>query len=178
MNTRRIIALLTLCISAAIFTGCSKDSPAAQNADAPEEELTEYVVEGVGTFYLPEGFNVESGVTEEGLPMHYAEMTKDSLCVRASRFGLDAYEAAGVPLPEDLDDYSTRDGVRQNLPADAEFTRDKYDNLFVKYTEDGNSNYQYLKKGTESYGAFMVVCPEGQEDDEAFALWASKATLE
>lgn len=178
MKTGRIIALLALCIGTALFTGCSKDNVAAESSATTKDDLTEYSVDGVGTFYLPEGFQVESGVTEEGLPMHYAEMTKDSLYVRASRFGTDAYEAAGVPLPEDLDDYSTRDGVRQNLPEDAEFTRDKYDNLYVKYTQDGSINYQYLKKGTESYGAFMVICPEGEEDDETFALWASKVTLE
>lgn len=177
MKRKVTLILSALFISTILFSGCSKKD-ATVEADTQKEELTEYVVEGVGTFYLPEGFNVESGVSEEGLPMHYASMTKDSLYVGASRFGTDAYEAAGVPLPEDLDDYSTRAGVRQNLPEDAEFTRDQYDNLFVKFTEDGNTNYQYLKQGTESYGAFTVICPTDEEDDETFALWASKVILE
>lgn len=161
-----------LCMCAALIAGCGG------KAEEQSEGLKEYAIDGVGRFYLPEGFEVESGVSEEGLPMHYAGMTKDSLYVGASRFGVDAYEAAGVPLPENLDDYSTRDGVRANLPEDAEFTRDQYDNLYVKFTENGTTQYQYLKQGKDAFGAMVIICPEGEEDDETFALWASKAVLE
>lgn len=177
MKIKKLFTLLMLCAGIAVFAGCSQKDPAAADTDA-QEELKEYVIDGVGTLYLPEGFSVESGVTEEGLPMHYAELNKDSLFAGLNRFGTDAYEAAGVPIPEDLDDYSTRAGVRQGIPEDAEFTRDSYDNLFVKFSDGGETNYQYLKKGTDSYGAFIIICPEGEEDDETFALWASKVILE
>jgi len=163
-----IIVILTICLSAAVLAGCGKE----------QENLKEYVVEGVGTFYLPEGFEVESGTSDEILPMSYAVLTKDSITVMGSRFGIDAYEAAGVPLPEDLEEYSQRDGVKQNLPDGVEFSKDNYGNLYVKYTEDGLTSYNVLKMGDASFGSVTAIYPEGEEGGEDYALWLSKMVLE
>lgn len=172
--------VLTICLTAALFAGCGKNSEGNGASDAGEsagQELQEYEAEGVGVFYLPEGFTVESGVSEEGLPMNFAVLTKDSITISASRFGADAYEAAGVPLPADLEEYSQRDGVKQGLPEGAEFEEDDYGNLYVEYVQDGNVYYNVLKQGTESFGAFLLICPEGEKPEDA-ALWASKMILE
>lgn len=48
--------------------------------------------------------------------MSYAQLPKGDMIVAASRFGADAYEAAGGSMPADLEEYSQRDGVRQSLP--------------------------------------------------------------
>lgn len=58
----------------------------------------------------PEGFTQEAGEIAEPLPTTYATFEKDGYYIQANRFGTDAYEMAGVPLPADLEDYSTRSG--------------------------------------------------------------------
>lgn len=175
--SRKLAALsLVLCLGAAVLTGCgSKDTADVEEAAA--NELKEYAVEGVGTFYLPDGFTVESGTSEEGLPMTWAVLTKDSITVSASRFGADAYEAAGVPLPADIEEYSQRDGARQGLPEGAEFTQDSYGNTCVEFTADGQVTYSALKMSDDACGGFLVVYPEGEEAPDCGA-WASAFVLE
>lgn len=169
-----IVFLFILCIGI-VFTGCKKTDTAES---ASQEELQKYVAEGVGTFYLPEGFEMEVGISDEALPMSYATFTKDSVTVMATRFGAEAYEAAGVPMPADLEEYSQRDGVQSSLPDGVEFAEDSYGNLFVKYAEDGSAVYNVLKKGTDSYGSVGIICPDGEADDEKFAFWLSKVVLD
>lgn len=189
-----IVSVMMLCLGMASFTGCgqketdsaSETTEATDNASDSEEtadlaaDLKEYTVEGVGTFYLPEGFSVESGTNEEPLPTNYAVLTKDSVVITVNRFGTDAYEAAGVPLPADLEEYSQRDGVKNSVPEGTEFTRDSYDNLYAEYTGDGDAIYYVLKKGTDSYGSIIIIYPEGEETDAATdaARWASLFVLE
>lgn len=177
---RRFAVLgMVICLGAAALSGCGSQSSSASQESGSEasEALTEYKVEGLGTFYLPEGFLLESGRDEEPLPRNWAQLTSGSVTVVAARFGKDAYEASGVGLPADLEEYSQRAGVRQGIPEDAEFAEDSYGNLYVQFTRDGQTVYQVLKKGTESYGAISIYCPEGEESEE-FALWASRFVLE
>lgn len=181
----KIIAFsLTLVLSGALLAGCGSGqtgTEAAENSEteALAEELQEYKAEGVGTFYLPEGFEMESGTSDDGgLPRTYAELTKGNMSIYVNRFGKEAYEAAGVALPADLEEYSQRENVKNGLPEGTEFAEDDYGNLCAEYTEDGNVYYQVLKAGTDAYGAMMIVYPEGEEPDGDIALWASKAVLE
>lgn len=145
------------------------------------EELKEVMVEEVGTFYLPEGFTLEeSGISEEGLPMGYASFVKDGMYVDGSRFGKDAYDAAGLSLPESLEEYSQRDGVKNGLPEGTEFKTDSYGNLYAEYTVDGRYCYQVLKMGEESCGAVTFTCDENEKEaakELDFALWLSKMQL-
>lgn len=145
------------------------------------EELKEVTVEEVGTFYLTEGFTLEeSGISEEGLPMGYASFVKDGMYVDGSRFGKDAYDAAGLSLPESLEEYSQRDGVKNGLPEGTEFKTDSYGNLYAEYTVDGRYCYQVLKMGEESCGAVTFTCDENEKEaakELDFALWLSKMQL-
>lgn len=145
------------------------------------EELKEVTVEEVGTFYLPEGFTLEeSGISEEGLPMGYASFVKDGMYVDGSRFGKDAYDAAGLSLPKSLEEYSQRDGVKNGLPEGTEFKTDSYGNLYAEYTVDGRYCYQVLKMGEESCGAVTFTCDENEKEaakELDFALWLSKMQL-
>ncbi len=167
--------LLLTCLSISLLCGCG----ASDNDAGNEDVLQEYTAEGVGVFHLPEGFEIKSGEEEEPLPMTWAELTKDDITVTASRFGSDAYEAAGVPMPENIEEYSQRDGVKQGLPEGTEFSKNGYGDLFVTYTnEDGTVVYSVLKKGAESYGTITVYFPEGTESAENAALWISQCTLE
>lgn len=145
------------------------------------EELKEVTVEEVGTFYLPEGFVLEeSGIDEEGLPRGYASFVKDGMYVDGARFGKDAYDMAGLSIPETLEEYSQRDGVKAGLPEGTEFKTDSYGNLYAEYTVDGRYVYQVLKMGEESCGAVMFTCDEKEQEEAKkldFALWLSKMEL-
>lgn len=172
--------------------GGKKETPAdaAKAPDAGSEEsgnvdaaaeLKEVTVEEVGTFYLPEDFTLEeSGISEEGLPKGYASFVKDGMYVDGSRFGKDAYEMAGLSIPETLEEYSQRDGVKKGLPEGAEFKTDSYGNLYAEYTVDGRYCYQVLKMGEESCGAVTFTCDENEKEEAKkldFALWLSKMEL-
>ena len=121
MNRRKWIALclagcLLLALSACGNPGADAENSGGTEEPTQQETLVEYAVEGLGTFTLPEGFTQEAGEIAEPLPTTYATFEKDGYYIQANRFGTDAYEMAGVPLPADLEDYSTRSGVQDSVP--------------------------------------------------------------
>lgn len=157
----------------------SSSQPDASSAQSDQEDaLVEYTVDGLGTFRLPEGFTVESGEITEPLPSWYATFTKDEYYIEANRMGLDAYEAAGVPLPADLEEYSTRSGVTNSVPEGTQFAYDDQGNYFAQFTqEDGQICYYVLLKGTDAYGRVSLTAPEEVFDAETAALWLSGSQL-
>ena len=164
-------------------TETSQDTGASiQEDDAAtgeEETLVEYTVEGLGTFQLPEGFTMDSGEITEPLPNRYATFQKDGYYIQANRFGTDAYEMAGVALPADLEDYSTRSGVQNSVPAGTVFDYDEYGNYAAQFTqEDGQLCYYVLLQGEESFGSIFLTAPEGQFDTDTAAQWLSGSQLE
>lgn len=149
------------------------------DAAGEEETLVVYTVEGLGTFQLPEGFTMDSGEITEPLPNRYATFQKDSYYIQANRFGTDAYEMAGVALPADLEDYSTRSGVQNSVPEGTVFDYDEYGNYAAQFTqEDGQLCYYVLLQGEESFGSIFLTAPEDQFDKETVALWLSGSRLE
>lgn len=200
MKKRTILLSLLLCLAAGLLSGCggsgdaetasdpaSDAGPAVRTsaADPAEtalptpEALQEYAAEGVGTFWLPEGFDLVCQQTQDPLPMHSATFTRGDVTVYASRFGTDAYEAAGVPMPADLTDFSTRDGVRKDIPEDAQFATDDLGNMYVDWIDsDGLTVYYVLKSGDQSYGSVIGYCPEDDPAVSQIPLWISKAVLD
>ena len=149
------------------------------DAAGEEETLVAYTVEGLGTFQLPEGFTMDSGEITEPLPNRYATFQKDSYYIQANRFGTDAYEMAGVALPADLEDYSTRSGVQNSVPEGTVFDYDEYGNYAAQFTqEDGQICYYVLLQGEESFGSIFLTAPEDQFDLKTVALWLSGSQLE
>ena len=71
------------------------------------------------------------GEIAEPLPTTYATFEKDGYYIQANRFGTDAYEMAGVPLPTDLEDYSTRSGVQDSVPEGTVFDYDDYGDVDI-----------------------------------------------
>lgn len=191
MKRMTVLKSLLLTMGIAVMMCSNVMADETETETAVQEELTEYKVDGVGVFYLPEGFEVESGKSEEGLPMTYAVLTKDDIEITASRFGTDAYEAAGLELPKDLEEYSQREGTRKVLPEGQDFEEDEFGNLGVILTYEAETEeeieepltltmYQVLKKGAESYGAVSLVCPEEmfKEVEKEAGLWLSLVELE
>ena len=141
--------------------------------------LQEYVAEGVGTFYLPAGFEMVCQQTEDPLPMHSATFTRGGVTVTASRFGPEAFQVAGVSMPADLESFSAWDQVRKDVPEDARFAQDELGNLYVDWIDsDGLTVYYVLKAGSQSYGAVVGYAPAGDEAVGLIPLWLSKAALD
>jgi hypothetical protein len=173
--------LLALCLTAAL-TACGgaaeTQAPSVPPTDAGAA-LTAYTAEGVGSFTLPEGFSMETGSVAEPLPMTYVTFEKDGWTVYAGRFGSDAYEAAGVPLPADVEDYSTRSGVQEDIPEGTTFAYDDQGNYAAQFTdEDGNSSYYVLLQGTDAFGSLIITAPADVFDAATAALWASGTQLD
>lgn len=188
---------LALCLMA--LAACGEDAEPAAESEAPSEApsvapadsaepvetpeaqdaLEEYAIEGLGTFTLPEGFSVDSGVITEPLPNTYAVFEKDGYYVQANRFGTDAYEQAGVPMPADLEDYSTRSGVTSSVPEGTVFDYDEYGNFAAQFTQDdGQMCYYVLLQGTESFGSIFLTASADIFDADAVAEWLSGSVLE
>lgn len=174
MKLKKVFALLlALCLCAGLL-------PAAYAAvEDGEAELAEYMVGGVGIFYLPAGWALDMGAVEEPLPQTYAEFTNGDIRIHSNCFGADAYEAAGVPLPADVEEFSQRAGVRQGLPEGAEFAYDDFGNYYTEYTrEDGTAVYYVLKQGENCMGDAVLTYPEGTELPENIYLWLSKIVID
>ena len=182
MKRANIIALLlALCLTASLAAcggAAETQAPSAPPADAGEA-LTAYTAEGVGSFQLPEGFSMETGSIAEPLPMTYVNLEKDGWTVYAGRFGADAYEAAGVPLPADVEEYSTRSGVQDDVPEGTAFAYDDQGNYAAQFTtEDGSTCYYVLLQGADSFGTLIITAPADVFDAATAALWASGAQLD
>lgn len=159
--------------------GSSVSGSNISSSQEEQETLVEYTVEGLGTFQLPEGFTMDSGEIAEPLPTRYATFQKDDYYIQANRFGTDAYEMAGVALPTDLEDYSTRSGVQNSVPKGTVFDYDAYGNYAAQFTQDdGQLCYYVLLQGEESFGSIYLTAPEGIFDAEDAALWLSGSQLE
>ncbi len=171
MKYRNILALLlSLCLLAGL------GGTALADGEAPA--LVEYAVAGVGTISLPKGWTMGAGAVEEPLPMSYADFYSGEIAIHLSCFGADAYEAAGVPLPADVEEYSQRDGVRRSVPEDAAFDYDEYGNYYTQFTQDGVVTYHVLKQGEQCMGDVILTYPEGSELPEGIYQWMSQTVID
>lgn len=168
------VLLLSLCLALA---ACGAEESTV--SDAPDNGLVDYTAEGVGVFRLPDGFEMETGSASEPLPMNYVTFEKDGIIIYCGRFGKDAYEAAGVALPADVEEYSTRSGVQEAVPEGSEFAYDSYGNYATQFTdEDGNSWYYVLLQGADSFASCYVCAPTDVFDADSAALWISGTVIE
>ena len=86
--------------------------------------------------------------------------------------------AAWVSLPESLEEFSTRSGVKDSVPEGTQFGEDQLGNYCAQFTQDGSDCYYVLLQGEESYGSLVISAPEGELDAQAAALWASGSILD
>ena len=137
------------------------------------EPQTEYVTidavtedgRAVATLRVPADWEGEpyAYAAVEPLPRLSVEWFIDDKSLYAKNLGLDAYEAAGVSMPADLEEYSQRPGVRQVLLEGEEFAYDEAGNLLVTrhYTEDGVEYIRYycLKQAENCFGSVVLDIP-------------------
>ena len=74
-----LVLLLSLCLALA---ACGAEESPVSDAPAADDGLVDYTVEGVGTFRLPEGFEMETGSTTDPLPTNYVVFEKDGVTYR------------------------------------------------------------------------------------------------
>ncbi len=190
MKRKTVVYLVAVCMAAALLAGCGsqKQEPVAETESAgtaeaeeqkeapAEEQMAEYTL-GSLTVSLPEGF--EGGeVEQEGMGTHY-ELWKGNICFSAGYFGPEDYEAAGVPMPADVEEYSQRSGVQQSIPEGTEFAENEYGSFCAEYTwgeDDDNRKYFFvLLKGKDGMWSYGISAPEQEYDSETFARWAGSA---
>ena len=182
---KKISALiLILCLAFSLCACSGTSESAAPESTAPESTepeapaLVEYSFEKVGTLQLPEGGSVDEQSLTEPLPTDYAIVTVGDYSIELHRFGKEAYEAAGVPLPEDVEDYGTRANVLASIPEDSSYGYDEAGNYSCEFSDgEGNTCYVALMQGEESFGNLNVTAPEGSYNREEVLAWASAAVL-
>ena len=141
-------------------------------------ELVAYELEGIGTFYLPEGGEASSWETDDPLPGGWAgQIEFEDFTVYCGCNGPESYAAAGVTFPESVEEYSQRSGPQGNKPADTEYAYDDYGNMFVQYSSDGNDIYYVIDIGSEWAYGFNFYCPEGTIENYNPGLWFSLTEL-
>ena len=148
-----------------------------EQTDKAGEKLQEYQAEGVGAFWLPEGFEMETGTWEEPFKLNYVTFTRDDLSITLNHFTQEVYDETGTVMPEDLEEYCQRPGAQKDLPEGGAYEEDEYGDMIVSYTEDETDYTLVMIAGENSYGTAVVSYPEGTEDIENILFWLSKTVL-
>ena len=129
-------------------------------------ELAAYEIEGAGTVYMPEDCVVEGGFVTSPLPAVQVSIENGILGLHIGVYRQDAYDAAGQTMPEDVVEYSNREGVRSGIPDGVEFSYDEYGNYCAVYTSpDGYDAYQALIVTDDFAASLMFTVPEGEMDN-------------
>ena len=151
-------------------------------SSAPETagtELAAYEIEGVGTVYLPEGGEVYfDEQVELPVPTTQCGVNFGDATLHVAVMGPEAYEAAGVPLPESAEEFSTRSGPQADVPEGSVFAYDDFGNYFVQFTRDGTDVYYTVRVGEDTSYAITLFVPEGTMGDYSPGEWISMVELD
>ncbi len=139
--------------------------------------LTDYLVDGIGVFSLPEGFEVTTG-TQEELSIPYVSFTREGILIQVNRFGPEVFEAANTPMPDTVEEYSQYSGAQADLPEGSSYEEDPYGNWSATWSEAGSVHILILMKGANSFASAYVTYPEGVEGLDDIPLWLSLSALD
>lgn len=148
--------------------------------EPPEEdgELTAYEIEGVGTVYLPAGGEVYIDEQTEPFPNIQCGVNFGGATLHLGVMGPEAYEAAGVPLPESAEEFSTRSGPQADVPEGSVFAYDDFGNYFVQFTRDGKDVYYTVRVSETTSYAITLFVPEGTMGEYSPGEWISMVELD
>ena len=162
-----------------------QESLEAEPAGEPEEEepageeLVAYEIEGVGTVYLPAGGEIYFDEQAElPVPTTQCGVNFGDATLHVSVMGPDAYEAAGVPLPESAEEFSQRSGPQADVPEGSVFAYDDFGNYFVQFTRDGRDLYYTLRVSETTAYVVTLLVPEGTMADYSAAERISMVELD
>ncbi len=173
---KKLALLLAVVLCLGLMTACGGEK--GGNGE-DEEDLKEFKAEGIGTFYLPDDYEMTTGTWEEPFTSDYVLFQKGDISIYVNYFDQEVYDATGTTLPADLEEYSQRPGAVKDLPEGGSYEEDEYGNLSVSYTdEDGIVHYLILMAGTDSYATAGITYPEGTEDTELIPKWLHQTKLD
>ena len=189
MKKTLISIALALCLILALAAcgaeGGTPESAAPETgtpeSSAPETagtELTAYEIEGVGTVYLPEGGEVYFDEQAElPVPTTQCGVNFGDATLHVAVMGPEAYEAAGVPLPESAEEFSTRSGPQADVPEGSVFAYDDFGNYFVQFTRDGRDLYYTLRVSETTAYIITLLVPEGTMGEYSPGAWIAMIEL-
>ena len=136
-------------------------------------ELVAYELEGAATVYLPEGGESYYEEQTDPLPTTQCGVNIGDVNFHLGITGLDAYEVAGVSLPETVEEFSQRSGPQYDVGEGQEFAYDEYGNYCTQFTRDGRDVYYAVRVREAGTAALAFSCPEGTIENYNPGLWIS-----
>ena len=185
MKMKKLASLaLALCMVFAL-AACGDGGPAATEPPAtepaasedPREGLTAYDLEGAATVYLPEGGETYYEEQTDPLPTIQCGVNIGDVNMHLGIIGMDAYEVAGVSLPETVEEFSQRSGPQSDVGEGQVFDYDDYGNYCTQFTRDGRDVYYAVRVRENGTAALAFSCPEGTIGSYNPGLWISLIEL-
>ena len=148
----------------------ASEPPATED---PHEGLTAYDIEGAATVYLPAGGEIYYEEQTDPLPTTQCGVNIGDVNFHIGIIGMDAYEVAGVSLPETVEEFSQRSGPQSDVGEGQEFAYDEYGNYCTQFTRDGRDVYYAVRVREAGTAALAFSCPEGTIENYNPGLWIS-----
>ena len=162
---------LALCMIFAL-AACGGESGTEATED-PRAGLTAYELEDAATVYLPEGGETYYEEQTDPLPTTQCGVNFGDATLHVAVMGPEAYEAAGVPLPETVEEFSQRSGPQADVGEGQVFDYDDYGNYCTQFVRDGRDVYYAVRVRDNGTVALAFSCPEGTIENYNPGLWIS-----
>ena len=144
---------LALCMIFAL-AACGGESGTEATQD-PRAGLTAYELEDAAVVYLPEGGETYYEEQTDPLPTTQCGVNIGDANLHLGIIGMDAYEIAGVTLPETVEEFSQRSGPQADVGEGQVFDYDDYGNYCTQFVRDGRDVY-YAVRVREAGTAALV----------------------
>ena len=162
---------LALCMIFAL-AACGGESGTEATED-PRAGLTAYELEDAAVVYLPEGGETYYEEQTDPLPTTQCGVNIGDANLHLGIIGLDAYEIAGVTLPETVEEFSQRSGPQADVGEGQVFDYDDYGNYCTQFVRDGRDVYYAVRVRDNGTVALAFSCPEGTIENYNPGLWIS-----
>lgn len=162
--------VMLLALAACGGDTAATDPPATED---PRAGLTAYELEDAAVVYLPEGGETYYEEQTDPLPTTQCGVNIGDANLHLGIMGMDAYEAAGVSLPETVEEFSLRSGPQSDVGEGQVFAYDEYGNYCTQFTRDGQDVYYAVRIRDNGTVALRFACPEGTIENYDAGLWIS-----
>ena len=157
------------------LAACGGDTPATDPpaTEDPRAGLTAYELEDAAVVYLPEGGETYYEEQTDPLPTTQCGVNVGDANLHLGIIGMDAYEIAGVTLPETVEEFSQRSGPQADVGEGQVFDYDDYGNYCTQFVRDGRDVYYAVRVRDNGTVALAFSCPEGTIENYNPGLWIS-----
>lgn len=162
--------VMVLALAACGGDTTATDPPATED---PRAGLTAYELEDAAVVYLPEGGETYYEEQTDPLPTTQCGVNVGDANLHLGIIGMDAYEIAGVTLPETVEEFSQRSGPQADVGEGQVFDYDDYGNYCTQFTRDGQDVYYAVRVRDNGTVALRFACPEGTIENYNPELWIS-----